>query len=214
MASHKHVNKHDRLSAVMMVAVILLVWSLVWLITQSLFMGDVPVLSRWLLGGEPAYASVSHFVIATVWCAAVVAIVSLVWGRLTHNNFAFMKLSRPVVFGYALLTIVGIYLSFRPALLGMPGWLQVVLMTVGTASQDLPTFGYMQTALESTVGKRIAAVIVALMFMMGHTVWMGHVDLLIVVAAVVFAFARRMTGTIYLTHILHLGFYFLTLLFV
>ena len=212
MGIHKHIS--GRLSGVVSVVAALLAWSFVWLTTQSLFMGNVPVLSRWLLGGEPVYASVSHVVIATLWCAAVVGFLSIGRGIFTRNNFAFLKLSRPVIIGYVLLAAVAIYLSFKPELLAMPGWLQVILMIVGTASQDLPAFGYMQTAIEAKLGKTMAACIVAAMFMVGHFVWMGHADALIVIAAVVFAFARRTTGTIYLTHMIHLGFYLLTLLFV
>lgn len=186
-------------------------WSFVWLITQSLFMTRVPFLSDMLVGNAMPYGSVEDFVKIICWCAAVVAVATLVWAKWSKNDFRFLQPKWWVLISYVGLLAPAILLATESDILGMPGWLQVVCMIVGTAMQILLTFGFLQTALERWSGKLVAAGLTAALFALGHFVWIGSFDLVIAVGAAVFAFARMKTDTVYLTHTLHLGFYWVTL---
>lgn len=186
-------------------------WSFIWLITQSLFMTRVPFLSNMLVGEGASYETVEDFIKIICWCVAVVAVATLMWAKWSKGDFRFLQFKWWVLISYTVLLIPAILLATEPDILGMPGWLQVVCMIVGTAVQILPTFGFLQTALETWSGKLVAACLTATMFALGHFVWMGSFDLVIAVGAAVFAFARMKTATVYLTHALHLGFYWLML---
>lgn len=192
-----------------------LLWSLLWLITQSLYMTHVPYLSDALTTqGNPAYDSVRNFSVVMMWCVFIVAATTFVWSWWSKNDFHFLRVSRWTIIGYGVLVCVGVPLAFRPELLGMPGWLQVLFMAIGTVVQDLPAFGFLQTALEKQTNNLLACGIVAVMFMLGHFVWLGQFDLVIACGAVLFAMARMLTGSVYAAHMLHLGFYVVSLWFV
>lgn len=172
---------------------------------------EVPILSDLLIGGDVPYASVDDFVFLVVWNVAMVAVVTVAWSWWSKGDFSFLHPNRWIYIGYAVLLGVGVILALQPTLLNMPGWLQVICMIVGTACQALVAFGYLQTALERWVSRGLAAGITALMFAGGHFIWIGSFDILIAIGAIVFALARMYTGRVYLTHMIHLGFYWVSL---
>lgn len=174
-------------------------WLLVWVFTQGIFMSDI-------LTHLPGDLNV-NYTIATTWISAV-AVVFLV--MMSSYRKKILTRSR-LLWLYVIPVILLVFLPNHYSLtLSLPVYMLMILVTVFW--QDYLTFGLLQSRLATKVSENTAAIITALLFILGHIIFFlnGPLDsqfILIAVAGFIFALSRRFTGTVYIANVIHLCFY-------
>lgn len=208
----------SRVSTLLCAIVCIIAWWFIWILTQALFITDVPLLSDFL--GRSQNIAV-NFAIYTAWICATGLIATFLWSRWSNGDFSFLKAPRWrwVVIGYVPIFIAAIIIIVTRSPFGIPGWLWAPSLLVTTFYQDFLTFGLLQTALEKRLRPLTAALLTAFVFFTGHFWLVGNAPsfldpqvYLFAVGFPIFALLRYKTKTIYATNMIHSAFHILSAL--
>jgi membrane protease YdiL (CAAX protease family) len=179
----------------------IILWFLIWTVTQGIFMSE-------RLLQLPIDANISY-AIATVWVLAVAAVALRLLPKYRRESLPKSRL----LWLYAVPVALLVFLPWHYAL-ALDIWVYVPMIVITVFWQDYVTFGLLQTRLAKTITATKAAIVTAIVFLLGHAVFFLNdiTDpqfILIAIAGFGFAFLRRYTGNIYIANVIHLTFYLL-----
>lgn len=188
-------------------------WWLVWILTQALFMIDVPFLSDYLSRSENTTVTFATY---TAWICAVGGIATFLWSRWSGRDFSFLRTRkwRWIVLGYLPVLAVAAFIMATRSIFDIPGWLWAPSLLATTFFQDILTFGFLQTALARRIKPFLAALLTAAVFFAGHFWLVGKAPsltdpqvYLFAIGFPVMALLRWKTKTIYVTNMFHSAFH-------
>jgi membrane protease YdiL (CAAX protease family) len=193
---------HKNISAVLLIVSL---WWVFWLGSQSLFMIDIPLLSNWLLSSEPYI----NFTSVTIWIVAV-NLIALALYHWLQRDYSFLKIrDKWDVLAYIIpLGLIILLLATKPTAFDVPILIYIIAMIVTIFCQELLTTGFMQTALSKYVGSISAAIVTCATFYLGHFMiaeTFTYMGIIMVTGFMLFSWLRFKRGNIYLANVLHLS---------
>lgn len=197
---HKHTNYKKYYTSV----IVVLFWWAFWLLTQALFIVDVPYLSPLLASSSPQ----KNFIYLTLWIVVVNIVALGVW-HWRKRDYSFLKIKdKWDVLGYIVpLVLIVALLVTKSTVFNVPVWIYIVAMIIDSFCQELLTTGYMQTGLSKTLGPMVAAIITVIMFYLGHFMIADMFSLMggiMLAGFILFSWLRYVRGNIYFVNIVHL----------
>lgn len=183
------------------------VWFILWTLTQGFFIN-----SDWLglFSGDPTTA----VFLASLYCLVVMLIIGVIFRK--HLTAIFPR-QRFIWLYILIVPAIAYMLAVHPTVGILPTPIYLFMIVVTVFWQDVLTFGVLQTRLENA-SPRYAWLIVAVVFWLGHIIFdlSGVVAdpsgaLLVLVAAFGFAWLRKITGSFYLSNVLHILVYMILL---
>lgn len=183
---------------------VVLFWWTFWLLTQTLFMIDVPYLSPLLTSSNPQ----TNFIYLTLWVVAVNIVALGVW-HWRKRDYSFLKIKdKWDILGYIVpLVLIVALLATKSTAFDVPIGIYIVVMVVTSFCQELLTTGYMQTGLSKTLGPIAAAIVTCVVFYLGHFMIANTLSLMgviMVAGFILFSWLRYVRGNIYFVNIVHL----------
>ena len=183
---------------------VVLFWWTFWLLTQTLFIIDVPYLSPLLTSSNPQ----TNFIYLTLWVVAVNIVALGVW-HWRKRDYSFLKIKdKWDILGYIVpLVLIVALLATKSTAFDVPIGIYIVVMVVTIFCQELLTTGYMQTGLSKTLGPIAATVVTCVMFYLGHFMIANTLSLMgviMVAGFILFSWLRYVRGNIYFVNIVHL----------
>lgn len=206
MKSKKQTKVQERLSlqTIRNVIVAIALWFVFWLLSQYLFFGEWP---SWLASFMQDTSAEQQFIYLTLWISLVAIIGVTIWHK-TFRDYSFLNLSGRTYLAYIVPIALLIWLLLQPLHFGVSAPIYATGAIVSVFWQDLLTFGFLYTYLDSQVNSKLATVITAAVFFAGHLFTTLTLPELIAygLGFLVFAYLRYKTQSIYLTNVLHLSF--------
>ena len=183
---------------------VVLFWWTFWLLTQTLFIIDVPYLSPLLTSSNPQ----TNFIYLTLWVVAVNIVALGVW-HWRKRDYSFLKIKdKWDILGYIVpLVLIVALLATKSTAFDVPIGIYIVVMVVTSFCQELLTTGYMQTGLSKTLGPIAAAIVTCVVFYLGHFMIANTLSLMgvmMVAGFILFSWLRYVRGNIYFVNIVHL----------
>ena len=183
---------------------VVLFWWTFWLLTQTLFIIDVPYLSPLLTSSNPQ----TNFIYLTLWVVAVNIVALGVW-HWRKRDYSFLKIKdKWDILGYIVpLALIVALLATKSTAFDVPIGIYIVVMVVTSFCQELLTTGYMQTGLSKTLGPIAAAIVTCVVFYLGHFMIANTLSLMgvmMVAGFILFSWLRYVRGNIYFVNIVHL----------
>jgi Type II CAAX prenyl endopeptidase Rce1-like len=175
-----------------------LIWFTIWVITQGLFISGI-------LTQLPGELNLKN-AIATSWVLLITIICLYAMPVYRKNLLPKSKLVWLYLIPLGLLLLLPAHYQL---VLNLPVYIFMILVTVFW--QDYLTFGLFQTYLEKRLHLNTAAILTALLFLVGHVVFyindLFNIQFVIIaIAGFLFSFSRRYFKNIYIANILHLCF--------
>ncbi len=176
-------------------------WFVAWGATQGIFMNEHPQ-------QLPVDINISALA-ATAWVLIVTA--AALWLLPSYRRASLPR--SKLLWLYLIPAILLIALPWHYSLL-LNVWVFIPMIVITVFWQDYLTFGLLQTHLAKKTSPTRAAIITAIVFLLGHLVFflddmINPQFLLIGLAGFLFAFSRRWTGGVYIANVIHLVFYLL-----
>lgn len=183
---------------------VVLFWWTFWLLTQTLFIIDVPYLSPLLTSSNPQ----TNFIYLTLWVVVVNIVALGVW-HWRKRDYSFLKIKdKWDILGYIVpLVLIVALLATKSTAFDVPIGIYIVVMVVTIFCQELLTTGYMQTGLSKTLGPIAAAIVTCVVFYLGHFMIANTLSLMgvmMVAGFILFSWLRYVRGNIYFVNIVHL----------
>jgi membrane protease YdiL (CAAX protease family) len=201
-----HPNTQNRLTVRTMrnILVAVFLWGLFWMASQYLFIGETPM---WLENLVRDVSTEQRFVYLTLWISGIAVVGIALWHRWVQQ-YGFLRAPRRLYLAYILPVILVVWLLFEPEQFGVSSPIYTTGIVLTTMWQDLVTFGFLQTYLEKQVSPKVAMLITAVVFFVGHTPYGMPLAMLVAygLGFLVFAYLRYKTKSVYLTNVLHLSF--------
>lgn len=186
------------------VVIAILVWFAFWILTQYLFLGKLPA---WLMNISDALSPQQQFIAISLWINLIALIGIFLWHK-TFRDYSFLKAPKKTYLAYILPAVLAAILLLQPTHFGVNSLIYAIGMVTTTFWQDLLTFGFLYTYLQTQVKPEIAAFLTALVFYAGHFMYDLPLTMLLVyiVGFLFFAYLRYKTRSIHLTYVTHLSF--------
>jgi membrane protease YdiL (CAAX protease family) len=174
-------------------------WLLAWVATQGIFMSEVLRLLPWNVN--------TSYAIATIWVFIVTITAIIILPSYRKKSLPKSKL----LWLYAIPLILLIFLPQHYAL-ALNIWVYIPMIIITVFWQDYLTFGILQPALSKRLSLNGAAILTAVIFVLGHAIFfLNNVYdpqfILIALAGFTYAFSSRYAGNIYIANIIHISFY-------
>lgn len=187
----------------------IIVWFICWMSVSGIT--NFPSVSDWLIriGLMQEGNSIRNFTILTIWMSITGIIAFLLWYKYTKDVF-FLKqcLHKKILYLYIIPFILLIITIAQGTKFGVPGILFGTSMIVNAFTQDVLTFGLLQTYLEKVTNNKMAALLTAVVFYIGHfdAFYDIRMSAVYIVGFILFGWLRYKFKTIYPGNIIHLSF--------
>jgi len=174
-------------------------WFLAWAATQGLFISEILTRLPWEIN--------SSYTVVTIWVLIVTVTCFILMPSFRKESLPKSRLLWLYSIPVALLFLLPQHYRLTLNL-----WVYMFMILVTVFWQDYLTFGVLQSVLSKRVSSNKAATLTAVVFILGHIIFvLNNVFdpqmLLVVIAGLVFAFSRRYSGSIYIANIIHTIFY-------
>ncbi len=180
------------------VTLALIIWLIFWVAPYKIF------------DFLPDMAGRNEIFITYTLLGLVLPVIALIVWKNKFNNFFFLKIKDKRILWLYIMPIIFIIRALCSATqfgINSVVWTSGII-TSTFLTQDLMTFGFLQTYLEKLVKPFIAFLLTSSLFFIGHIFTNGISTglLIVLVGSLVFGFLRYKTKNIYLLNIIHTSF--------
>lgn len=177
----------------------ILIWVLFWFSGQAFFFSDYSFL--------PKTDDVNiNCAVLSAWVLSLSFVALFIW-KIKFNDFSFLKIkNKKVLWLYLIVFLLILYKVFVSGeTYGINPYLWVLVVPVTTFfSQDVLTFGFLQTYLGKTIKPFYAFLITSGVFFAAHLTYdFSIMTLVLLTGAFLFGFLRYKTKNIYYLNFIH-----------